>query len=384
MAWQILFWISVFTLFYAYVAYPILLKLFAREKPTISTPGICNFPPLTILIAAYNEEQCIEQKIQNCLSLHYPAELLKVMVVDDGSEDRTASLVQQYPGVTLLRHQKRSGKSAALNTGMEAVNTPFVIFSDANCLLKQDALTQLIPFFEDDSVGGVAGQKRLHVWAQHSDAANAEAGYWHYESRVKQLESSFYTLAGATGELLAIRTELFRPIPSTIITDDFYISMQLQSAGKKLVYAHHAIAEERASPGLADEWRRKKRISAGAFQSLNHFAGHLNPLRDLRFAFQFFSHRVLRWVCCAPALLLFFISGGFLFFAQVHPFYEIIFYLQLLFLAVSLIALRGYRTSAGFVFSLPFYFLFMHAAMIAGFLAFITGKQTVFWNKASR
>lgn len=383
MVWQILLWISVCILFYAYVAYPVLLKLFAREKSAISATDTFNFPPLTILIAAYNEDQCIEQKIKNCLSLHYPSGLLRVMVVDDGSEDRTAFLVQQFPGVALLRHQKRSGKSAALNTGMAHIQTPIVVFSDANCMLQKDALMQLIPFFQDASVGGVAGQKRVYRQQSNPDAAIVEAAYWHYESWVKQLESSFYTLAGATGELLAIRSELFRPIPENIITDDFYISMQLQSAQKKMKYAHHAVAEEFASQRVADEWQRKKRISAGAFQSIYHFAQHLSPFRDGYFAFQFFSHRVLRWVFCAPALIVFFIAGGMAYFSTHHPIYQGLLYLQLVFLMLSFLGFLGMRRY-GSVFSFPFYFLFMHAAMMAGFFTLITGKQTVFWNKASR
>lgn len=382
MIWQILFWISVFILFYAYAGYPLLLKFFAAKAKTESDPSAA-LPAVTILIAAYNEAEWIAQKIQNCFSLNYPSELLQVMVVDDGSIDQTLLLAQQEKKVTLMCHEKRRGKSAALNTGMEQVKTPIVVFSDANCMLQKDTLLQLMPFFQDASVGGVAGQKRVYLQRSNSNPAIAEAAYWHYESSVKELESSFYTLAGATGELLAIRRELFRPIPENIITDDFYISMQLQSAHKKLKYAHHAIAEEFASQRIADEWERKKRISAGAFQSLYHFAQHLYPFRDARFAFQFFSHRVLRWVFCAPALILFFIAGGMMWFTMHHPFYQIFFPLQLVFLMLSFFGLLGMRR-AGSVFSFPFYFLFMHAAMIAGFFAFITGKQTVFWNKASR
>lgn len=382
MIWQILFWISAFILFYAYAGYPLLLKLFAVKAKAQSHLS-ADLPAVTILIAAFNEAECIMQKIQNCFSLNYPPELLQVMVVDDGSTDRTALLAQQEKNVTLIRHQERRGKSAALNTGMSHIQTPIVVFSDANCMLQKDALMQLIPFFQDASVGGVAGQKRVYRQQFNPNAAIAEAAYWHYESWVKQLESSFYTLAGATGELLAIRSELFRPIPENIITDDFYISMQLQSVHKKLKYVHHAVAEELASQRVADEWQRKKRISAGAFQSLYHFAQHLHPLRDGRFAFQFFSHRVLRWVFCAPALIVFYIAGGMLWFNVHHPFYHILFYLQLLFLMLSFFGFLGMRR-AGSIFSFPFYFLFMHAAMIAGFFALITGKQTVFWNKASR
>ena len=382
MNWALLLWMSFGVLFYAYAGYPLLLKLFAAKAKTESNPA-AKLPAVTILIAAYNEAEWIVQKIQNCFSLNYPSELLQVIVVDDGSTDHTVLLAQQEKNVTLIRHEKRSGKSAALNTGMAQVKTPIVVFSDANCMLQKDALMQLMPFFQDPSVGGVAGQKRVHLQRSNPNPAIAEAAYWHYESWVKQLESSFYTLAGATGELLAIRSKLFRAIPENIITDDFYISMQLQSAHKKLKYAHHAIAEEFASQRVADEWERKKRISAGAFQSLSHFAEHLYPFRDARFAFQFFSHRVLRWVFCAPAIIVFFIVGGMMWFTAHHLFYQILFHLQLVFLMLSFFGFLGMRR-AGSIFSFPFYFLFMHAAMIAGFFALITGKQTVFWNKASR
>ncbi|MFZ9719578.1 MAG: glycosyltransferase family 2 protein, partial [Chitinophagaceae bacterium] len=181
-----------------------------------------------------------------------------------------------------------------------------------------------------------------------------------------------------------IRTHLYKNIPSTIITDDFFISMQVQSAGLRLSYAPEAIAEEFVSNRLLDEWRRKKRISAGGFQSLSIFLSHLNPLRDPRFAFQFFSHRVLRWVVSAPALLLFFLSGTALFILKDTQLYLLCFYLQSSFLVLALLGCIAAFRRTSFLFSFPFYFLFMHAALVVGLFSLLSGKQTVLWNKASR
>lgn len=371
-------------LLYTYLGYPLLLKLFASGEQIISSREEASLPPVTLVIAAHNEEKWINQKIQNCLSLSYPSGLLNIIVVDDGSNDRTAALVQNHTEVQLIQHKQRSGKASALNTAMAAVQTPFVVFSDANCLLQKDALLQIMPLFASEIIGGVGGQKQLHAIADQQTAADTEANYWQYESWVKTLESSFYTIVGATGELLAIRTHLYKSIPERIITDDFFISMQVQAACLRFRYAPKAIADEFVSHHLLDEWKRKIRISAGGFQSLPVFLPHLNPLRDPRFAFQFFSHRILRWVVSVPALLLFFLSGTALCILEDSQLYLLCFTLQSSFLVLALLGCVAAFRRASFLFSFPFYFLFMHAALIGGLFSLLSGKQTVLWNKASR
>jgi len=209
--WIVIFWISFAVLAYTYVGYPLLLSIFSLLRSTKKAAGNPEFPDVTLLVMAYNEEEVIEEKIRNSFALDYPREQLKFMIITDGSTDNTPKIVSSFPEVKLLHQEKRLGKTGAINRAMQFVKTPFVVFCDANTSLNKDCMQQLIKHFNDPKIGGVAGEKRIKTLSNEMNGVG-ESWYWKYESFVKRSESDFNSLVGAAGELFAIRSALYTPV----------------------------------------------------------------------------------------------------------------------------------------------------------------------------
>lgn len=378
------FWLMAGIVLYTYLGYPVvlwLLSFFTKKK--IKDTSL--YPTVTLLVAAYNEQEVIERKLTNSLMIDYPKDQLQVMIVADGSDDATAELVESFPDVVLLFEPQRKGKAAAINRAVPFINSEIIILTDANCFLEPGAVKEMIQWFKDESVGGVAGVKKV-IETQTEDATGTGEGlYWKYESFLKKMESDFYTVVGAAGELFAIRRSLFVPISEAAITDDFYLSLCINLQQKVIAYAPKAVGAEKASPTYKDEWKRKVRISAGGFQSLFLLPQALNFFKHPRLAFQFFSHRVLRWVACPPALILIFLLNAWMVYSGTSVFYEYTFRIQLIiYSCAALGALLPAQLQSFSFFNIPYYFVFMHAAMLAGCYRYFKGSQTVLWEKAKR
>lgn len=378
-----IFWIFAAVIFFTYAGYPILLYLLSflqKKKAAVIADGL---PSVTIVIAAYNEEVMMEKKLLNTFTQDYPAHQIQVIVITEGSTDATAAIASSFSNVLVLHEPQRRGKAAAINRAVSFAKNEVVVLTDANSFLQPNALNELIKPFADAEVGAVAGEKK--VVDLQGVAASGEGIYWKYESWLKQQETGFYTVVGAAGELFALRKKYFITIPEHTITDDFFLSLSVNLQQKKCVYAKQAVSIEAASLSLADEWKRKVRIAAGGVQSLFLVSAALNPFRYPQLAFQFFSHRVLRWLFCAPALILLFFMNLLLVLNEAGFLYELLFVVQLLFYALALIGWRmAINRKTFFLFSIPFYIVFMHTAMLAGIFRFANGKQSVLWEKAKR
>jgi biofilm PGA synthesis N-glycosyltransferase PgaC len=369
---QVLFWLIVGVIFYTFLGYPLLIGLLAHCAPRPARKAAIT-PKVTLLIPAYNEAPVIARKIEDSLALDYPPEQLEVIVVTDGSDDGTVDIVAGYAsqGVRLYHHPHRQGKMAAINRVMPLVDGEIVVFSDANAMIERGALRALVRNFADSSVGGAAGEKRV--------LDGGESLYWRYESFLKRCDSALSSVMGAAGELFAIRRCLFEPPPSTALIDDFVISLRLVEAGWRVVYEPEAVATEEASPTLAGEWRRRSRIAAGGFQSIRWLPSLLNPARG-RVAWQYFSHRVLRWAA-TPFLLP--AAYGLNLLLLGLPLYRLVFLAQTAFYAAALLGYVLTRRNIGWrPFRAVFYFCFANAAALAGFWRYITGTQPVTWAKA--
>jgi poly-beta-1,6-N-acetyl-D-glucosamine synthase len=381
---QALFWISFAVLFYTYLGYGLLLFLltaFSRRKTLVC---LNEFPPLTLVVPAYNEERFIGKKIQNSLSLRYPDDKLFFLFVTDGSTDRTNEIINTHPQIELLSGMERQGKTAAINRAMQRVTTPLVVFTDANTLLHEDCLLKMVPHYLDPCVGGVAGEKRI-LDKEDSAVGLGERLYWRYESLLKKADAKFYSVIGAAGELFSIRTALFQPVKEEVILDDFVISAGICQQGFRFEYEEGASAIETASATMAEERKRKTRISAGCFQALVLLKGLLNPFQNPRLAFQYLSHRVLRWTLCPLCLPLFFLTSAWLAFAAERSFFGVIFAAQVVFYllaAVGWVLLRRKRLPQ--LLLVPYYFVFMNLSLYIGFSRFLTKRQSVIWKKADR
>ena len=386
----IFFWFLFFVVFYTYIGYGILLWLLNRLKSVFSKSAERQYaagfePEVALIIAAYNEEDYIEDKIKNTLALDYPEQKLSVYFITDGSNDRTPDIIQKYPRFTLLHEPARRGKAAAMNRAINYIREPFVVFCDANTVLNTACIKELVKFYADPRVGAVAGEKKIYQPLQAKAASAGEGLYWKYESFLKKQDSDFHTVVGAAGELFSVRSALYQPIEEGVLIEDFVLSLRIAQKGYLVKYAPAAYAEEVSSASIKDEQKRKIRISAGGFQAMYMLAGLLNIFKYGRLSFQYISHRVLRWSVTPLCLLLLLPLNGMLVIQGAGVLYKTILLMQLFFYFFALsgwfFANRDIKIKALYV---PYYFLFMNISVIWGFKRFLKGQQSVLWEKAAR
>jgi len=363
------------------------LRTTIKGRRSIPEAGI-DLPTVTLIVAAFNEADCMEAKIKNTLALNYPDELVTFIFVTDGSSDRTPDIVAQYSRIKLMHRPERRGKIAAVHRAMQEVKTEITVFTDANTFLNKDALVNICRHYKDASVGAVSGEKRVEI-DEKADATAGEGFYWKYESKLKSWDSELYSVVGAAGELFSIRTALYVPVPPDTILDDFMISLLIAEKGYRIVYEPAAYAVEGSSENVKEELKRKIRIAAGGMQSIVRLGGLMNPFRNFVLTFQYISHRVLRWTI-TPFLMIVALVLNILIVLQCHapmhhPLYTGILLCQLLFYGSSLLGWvlekRQVRVKLLFI---PYYFCMMNYAVGAGLFRFFAGKQSAIWEKAKR
>jgi cellulose synthase/poly-beta-1,6-N-acetylglucosamine synthase-like glycosyltransferase len=341
-------------------------------------------PPLTLMIAAYNEEDIMEEKIKNTLALQYPADKLNIIIVTDGSNDATPAIVARYPQIKLMHKPERNGKIAAMHRAMQEVNTDIAVFTDANTFLNEDAMLYIARHYKDERVGAVSGEKKVHA----DDVADATAGegiYWKYESTLKRWDAELYSVVGAAGELFSIRTNLYQPVPPETILDDFMISLLVAKKGYRIAYEPLACATEHGSESIAEELKRKVRIAAGGIQSILWLKGLMNPFSNFVLAFEYVSHRVLRWTVTPFLLILAFILNAVIAIQTGEVFYTGLFICQCLFYTMALLGwMMEKRQLKIKILFIPYYFCMMNYAVIAGIRRYMRKGQSAAWEKAKR
>lgn len=389
---EILFWVCLFIVFYTYIGYGIVLYVLAkikemfRKPEPLTLPADEELPEVTLLVAAYNEEEVVDEKMKNSLALDYPKGKLKWVWVTDGSNDATNEKLKAYPEAEILYQPERQGKTAALNRAIGEIKTPIVVFTDANTMINKEAIREIVRAFMDEKVGCVAGEKRIAVKEKDNAAAGGEGIYWKYESILKRLDGRLYSAMGAAGELFAIRTELFEKMEKDTLLDDFILSLRIVQRGYKIAYCSTAYAMEGGSADMKEEEKRKVRIAAGGLQSIWRLRALLNPFRYGMVSFQYISHRVLRWSITPVAffallplnLILVGLDYG-------NWLYKIILLLQILFYALGA---WGYDLSTrqikNKILYIPYYFLFMNINVIRGAFYLHKKKGNGAWEKAKR
>ncbi len=382
-----IFWTGIAVIGYTYLGYGVVIYLLTKLKNRTKSTEVrsdMDLPAITFLIAAHNEENFIQDKINNTLALDYPADKLLISVINDGSTDRTLQIVQQYPQIRIFHEPVRKGKIHGVNNAMKQITTEIVVFCDANTQLNSEALKKIVRHYRDEKVGGVAGEKKIFKKKQDNASGAGEGLYWKYESFLKRKDSELYSVVGADGGLFSMRTKLYEQTPENMIIEDFYISLRIAMRGYRFIYEPEACATETASASAREEWKRKVRISAGGFQAMLLLLPLLNIFRYGILSFQYFSHRVLRWTL-APLFLPLILVSNFLLAVQGDAAYLFILTCQLGF---YFIAIAGYflqdRKIAIKGFFVPFYFSFMNLAVYAGLNRFLKGRQSVMWEKAAR
>jgi cellulose synthase/poly-beta-1,6-N-acetylglucosamine synthase-like glycosyltransferase len=388
-----LFWFFVGSIFYTYVGYPLLLTLLARTRPRPETVE-SGLPSVTLLVAAYNEEATIAQKLENSLALNYPGERLQIVVAADGSNDRTVDIVRRYAerGVELSYNPSRRGKIAAINRALARVRGEIIVFSDANNFYQPDTVQALVKPFVDPTVGAVSGAKV--IVKDDETLSESEGLYWKYESFIKRQETRLGCCAGVAGEVLAVRKDLFEPPPDNIINDDFYIAMRLIRRGYRVVYTPRARSYERVSPSARDEIARRTRIVAGRYQAIA-LAHQLLPARRPLVVWQIVSHKFLRPL--VPLAMIGALVTNIIDVARslrttqsttaslVPPLNRIMLVAQVVFYGLAWLGSVNERVGrSGKLLYLPTFLVNSNFAALVGLYRFITKSQTTRWKRVPR
>ncbi len=374
--------------FYTFLGYPLILFLLVKIKKAIKpskTASYCeDFPSVTLLIAAYNEAEIIEEKIQNSFKLNYPKDKINFVFVTDGSNDETPALVEKHKNILLLHSDERKGKTEAINRAMKFISTDITVFSDANAMLNSDAIINMVKHYSDPKVACVSGEKRVSIPEKAQASSAGEGLYWKYESKLKKWDSELYSATGAAGELFSIRTAFYENVRTDTILDDFIISMTIAKKGYKIAYEPESFALENASESIQEELKRKIRICAGAFQSMYRLLPLLNIFKYGIFTFQYLSHRVFRWTL-APLALFSLIPISFFGLLYNFEIYLIFLGLQFVFYSFAFLGWKYEKLKTRKkMFFVPFYFTLMNYSVFAGFFRFFSGNQNHIWQKAKR
>ena len=373
-----LFWSSVAVIVYVYVGYPLIIWLLSRFSREPTPPPTNSWPSISLIIAAFNEEHVIEEKLHNALSLGYPRGKREIIVVSDGSTDRTNEIVAgfQTQGVRLIRLGRQQGKTAAQNIAVAQATGDILVFSDANALYEPNALQWLIWHFSREDVGCVEG-RRVDFTPQGSATALHELTYRDMESHIKAWESRVLSCTGATGPIYAIRRALYIPLDPVMISDFMEPLLIMCHHHKRHIFEPCAISREAVLPELKDEFARKVRIMTRCLTSLRMAPGVLNPFRIGGFALQVVSHRLLRWMVPVFALTAFTANV----FLLHQPFYRMTLLLQVSFILVSAIGAMLDRLNIGpALLRLPHYFFTANLAAFAAIINCLRNRNFVIWQ----
>ena len=392
-ALKTIFWICTFLVFYTYLGYGMLLWVLVKlkrivmgkpKKRALPTDDD-ELPDVTFLVCAYNEQNVVDMKMKDIYQLDYPKNKLHIAWVTDGSSDNTNSYLKTYTDVDIIFTPERKGKTAALNHGLSLVKSDITVMTDANTMVNPGAIKEIVRLMQDPKVACVAGEKRVMARHKGQAAAEGEGLYWRYESALKRMDSELYSAMGAAGELNAIRTALYEPMPENALLDDFVMSMRMVDKGYKIAYSSNAYASEYGSANLQEESKRKRRIAAGGLQSCWWLRKMMNPFRKPIVAFQFISHRVLRWSITPFALMALIPLNVALLLMKAGNVYTVIWLLQIIFYATALCGYiqekRGNRSKLLYI---PYYFLFMNMNVFAGIPYLRSHSKGGIWEKAKR
>jgi cellulose synthase/poly-beta-1,6-N-acetylglucosamine synthase-like glycosyltransferase len=372
-------WLAIGVLCYAYAGFPLLLALTSIVRPRRVRQQPVT-PSITQIIAAYNEEECIAERLENALAVDYPRDALEIIVVSDGSTDATERIVAGYRdrGVRLLSLPRR-GKIAALDEGARHARGALLVFSDANVVVAPDALRAIARNFADPSVGGVVASTGYRIEGSGESSRRGEDLYWRYDTWLKKLESRIGSVVSAHGGLYAVRRSLYQSPPDGAVTDDFIISTAVIAQGYRLVFEADARAWELPVPTAKREFARRVRLMTRGMRAVAQRRALLNPFRHGFYSIVLFTHKVVRRLLFVPLVVLFAATAAL---SGEHAVYAVAFAVQLLFVTLAALGLGLRRSRFGELKLLyvPFFFGLANLAAVLAFVRFVRGERIVSWQ----
>jgi cellulose synthase/poly-beta-1,6-N-acetylglucosamine synthase-like glycosyltransferase len=377
---ECVFWAAFLVVCYTYLGYPAIIWVLARYLPH----PIRSFPRIktvTVVIAAHNEQRHIAEKIENCLALDYPQEYLDVLVVSDGSTDRTNEIVARYAAryaarVALIALPERRGKAHALNIGAAAAAGEILLLADVRQRFDRQVARALVRNFADPEVGAVSGELIL-LEEEEQEQPEGLGLYWQYEKAIRQAESRSGSTVGYTGAISAIRRILFLPLPDDTLVDDLVTPLQVAAQGYRVVFEPSARAFDQVSTTPGHEFARKVRTLAGVTQTLLRLRQLAGPL-SFRLRWQFWSHKVMRLL--APYALASAFGASM---ALDSFFYRAAFFMQMILYMLGVLGMVGkLRGSWARLTATPRTFLMLNMAAVTGAVRYLTGQRLDLWRQA--
>jgi glycosyltransferase involved in cell wall biosynthesis len=373
---EVLFWFAVCGVLYPYVGYPVLLAVLAALKPSRDDwADLRELPAVSLIVPVHNEEVGIARKIANTASLRYPADRLQVLFVSDGSTDRTADIIRAAcgPHVDLVELDVRRGKAAALNAGLERARHEILVFSDASIDLEPDALMRIVRRFQDPEIGCVSGEDRIAE-------SGGEAWYGRYELLVRRLESRVHSIVGASGSFYAQRRALCGPFAAGM-APDFLSVIRTAEQGYRAVADPEAVGRMTSAIHHGLEFERKVRTFIRGITTLFAHASVLNPFRFGVFAFEVFSHKLMRWM--APFFLVATLTTCLVLLNR--PLYQAALAAQLALYFGALAALgKWWQFDRSRVGRISLYFTAVNAAVLVAWFQYARGVRREVWTPTRR
>jgi cellulose synthase/poly-beta-1,6-N-acetylglucosamine synthase-like glycosyltransferase len=373
---EIAFYTSLFFVFYVYAGYPLIVALlgYYLHRSVKKAPIE---PSVTILISAYNEAEVIEQTIENKLASNYPLDKLELIVISDGSSDETDAIVRNFAdrNVRLLRQEPRAGKTSALNMAVPLAKEDVIVFSDANSMYAPDAIRKLVENFNDPEVGYVTG-RMIYANPDGTSIGEGCSAYMKYENWLRAKESSLGSVVGVDGGIDAMRKAIYRPMNADQLPD-FVQPLKVVEQGFRVVYEPEALLWESTLKKAGDEYRMRVRVSLRAFWALYDMRKLLTTWQNSIFAWQLWSHKVLRYLCFIY-LVTAYVSNMFL--LHNGHLYQILFAIQNLFYIAALITpLLERKGIKSRLLTFTRYFLLLNSAAALAFCKFMIRKKQVVW-----
>jgi cellulose synthase/poly-beta-1,6-N-acetylglucosamine synthase-like glycosyltransferase len=377
---ELLFWLSLALVVYIYVGYPLLIKLLATsKKPTQKDATI--LPSVTILIAAFNEEDCIAATLQNKVALDYPRDKLEIIVVSDESEDDTDKIVEAFSTqanipVKLVRQVPRRGKTSGLNIIAPQATGEIIVFSDANSLYAENALKKLVSNFADPTVGYVTG-KMVYVNPEGSLVGDGCSSYMKYENWMRALESQIGSIVGVDGGVDAMRQSLYEKLNADQLPD-FVQPLKVVEKGFRVVYEPDAILKEEALDDPSREYAMRVRVSLRAIWALHDMRALFNPFRYGIFSLQLLSHKLLRYLAFIPLFAVLIVN---ILLIENDKIYILLLMGQITFYFLAWVGKRnlGKKDNPAYL-SLPYYFSLLNIACMHATWRYLKGEKQVIWK----
>lgn len=377
---ELFFWIGVGALVYTYLGYPLLVRMAAwlrRDRGEYAEASF-DLPFVTVLVVAYNEEASMRGRIENLLRSDYPADRLQILVASDGSNDATAEVARASSSRSLevVAFADRRGKSAVLNQMIPQARGEIVVLADVRQRFEASALRLLVDAFRYPDTGAVSGELVLGRPATESDIARGGGVYWRYEKFIRRSEARLDSTVGCTGAIYAVRRDLFKPIPESMILDDVLIPMLIARQGYRLRFESRARAHDSLPASGYREFARKVRTIAGNFQLFHLQPWLLNPAAN-RLWLQTVSHKGGRLVSPLFLGMTLALDAAL----ATTSFFGYLLVAQLVFYGLALLgyAMRGVRWRPFFL-SIPYTFCLLNAAAVVAFVSLVGGRQSVTWD----